>query len=54
MKLQLYNLKIKDRAPVQDNLSSFNSIVSKLMVLDVRIDKEKKGSIYLFDIRILG
>nr|CAD1833463.1 unnamed protein product [Ananas comosus var. bracteatus] len=38
---------MKDRVPIQEHLSSFNSIVNKLVALDVRIDEEEKASILL-------
>nr|CAD1834627.1 unnamed protein product [Ananas comosus var. bracteatus] len=38
---------MKDGAPIQEHLCSFNSIVSKHATLDVRLDEEEKASILL-------
>ena len=38
---------MKDEASVQEHLDIFNSITSKLVALDVRIEEEEKASILL-------
>ncbi|GKU94135.1 hypothetical protein SLEP1_g7663 [Rubroshorea leprosula] len=47
LRRQLYNLKMKDGGSVQEHLNVFNSLTSKLLSLDVKIDDEEKGSILL-------
>ena len=39
---------MKDGASIQEHLGVFNSIVSKLVALDVRIDDEEKASILFY------
>jgi hypothetical protein len=43
LRRQLYNMKMKDGGSVHEHLNEFNSLISKLMAVDVKIDPEEKA-----------
>ena len=46
MKKQLYNLRMKESTPIL-HLNAFNKIVSDLLVLEVKLEKEDKALLLL-------
>lgn len=42
LKLQLYNLKMKDNVSIHDHLNYFNSLVTDLQGIRVKIDNEEQ------------
>ncbi|KAK9156894.1 hypothetical protein Scep_003468 [Stephania cephalantha] len=47
LRRQLYALKMKDGASVQEHLNHFNLLISKLMALDVKIEDDEKACLLL-------
>ena len=47
LKKQLYGLRMKEGTPVLEHLKFFNKIISELLLVDVKIDKEDKVLILL-------
>lgn len=47
LRTRLYNLKIKDRASIHEHLNEFNTLLNDLLGIDVKIDEEKYGNLFL-------
>ncbi|KAK9118944.1 hypothetical protein Scep_017037 [Stephania cephalantha] len=47
LRRQLYALKMKDGASVQEHLNHFNLLINKLMALDVKIEDDEKACLLL-------
>ena len=46
LKKQLYELRMKEGSAVLEHLNFFNKIISKLLAVDVKINKENKELIF--------
>ena len=54
LRKKLYNLRMKDRDLVTKHLNAFNTVVSQLLSIDIKISDEEAHQFVVFSTRFIG